>query len=81
MTLLTGFDVIAHLHLFLAAPRNCSNGDVRLVGGDTYQGHVEVCLNGYWISVCSSSQWGVSEASIVCRQLGHTDNGELLHVL
>ena len=62
---------------FPAAPRNCSNGDVRLVGGGTYQGNVEVCLNGYWISVCSSQQWRQSEANIVCRQLGYTGNGEL----
>ena len=45
------------------------HGDVRLVGGETsYEGIVEICLNGSWVLVCDSS-WNVQESIVVCRQL------------
>ena len=63
-------------------PANCSDGDVRLVDGSvTYEGRVEVCINQVWGTICSStsryynSYWGVSEAKVVCRQLGHQQPG------
>ena len=50
---------------------NCTDGDVRLVGGvSQYQGRVEVCLNRAWGTVCARSSWGSQEAKIVCRQIG-----------
>ena len=46
------------------------HGDVRLVGGETtYEGIVEICLNGSWVLVCDSSSWDVQESTVVCRQL------------
>ena len=50
---------------------NCTNGDVRLVGGvSQYQGRVEVCLNRAWGTVCAYSTWGSMEAKIICNQIG-----------
>ena len=50
---------------------NCTNGDIRLVNGDTqYEGRVEVCYGGNWGSVCPNS-WDSNEAKVVCRQLGY----------
>ena len=47
----------------------CAQGDVRLVGGETsYEGVVEVCFSGSWVSVCDS-RWNVNESTVVCRQL------------
>ena len=57
-----------HEHsVFLIDPTaNCTNGDVRLMGGATeFEGRVEVC------TVCSDRYWEDLEASVVCRQLGY----------
>ena len=55
---------------------NCTNGDVRLVGGQSqYEGHVEICFNGAWGSVCTNG-WDQPDAAVACRQVGHTSIGE-----
>ena len=62
---------------------NCSDGDVRLVGGAVeYEGLLEICVNGAWGAVCYgtssnlySNYWDVTDARVVCRQLGHQEYG------
>ena len=49
---------------------DCAHGDLHLVGGELEsEGRVEVCYKGGWYSVCGMDE---QEASVMCKQLGHT---------
>jgi len=50
-----------------------SAGSIRLFGGSTRRGIVEVFYDGRWGPVCSSS-WGSSDARVVCGELGFNRN-------
>ena len=65
-----------HLH-FITFPfsaqsvtaSNCSDGEVRLVGGANITlGVVEVCINNAWGTVCNT-RFGTDEAKVICKQL------------
>ena len=47
----------------------CTQGDIRLRGGTTTSGRVEICYNNVWGTVCDDS-WGSTDARVACRQLG-----------
>ena len=57
---------------YLISGKVCNETDVQLVGSRQTpgEGEVQICLNGSWGSVCDSN-WGYSEARVVCRQLGY----------
>ena len=62
---------------------NCTDGDVRLVGGSTeYEGRVEVCFNKAWGTICGRYYgWSSSDIRVVCRQLGHVGLGKIRELL
>ena len=54
----------------------CTEGDVRLAGGETVmEGKVEVCHNQTWWAV-SGSYWDYRDATVVCRHLHYPANCE-----
>ena len=61
---------------FLHSENNCSDGDLRLIGGlvDS-EGTVEMCQDGGWNSLCSSN-WGYQETLMVCEQLQLPTDGK-----
>jgi hypothetical protein len=50
----------------------CNQGSVRVSGGSSQQGRVEICINNNWGTVCDDG-WSTIDANIVCRQLGYSN--------
>ena len=49
----------------------CEKGAVRMVGGEGEgEGRVEVCVDGFWGTVCGVG-FDQKAATVICRQLGH----------
>ena len=53
----------------------CTQGAIRLQGGTTTQGRVEICNNNVWGTVCDDL-WGAADARVACRQLGLPSTSE-----
>lgn len=47
----------------------CSQGAVRLTGGNSSFGRVEVCFNASWTPLCQLNE---TVASVICRTLGYS---------
>ena len=61
--------------LLLLTTAGCTHGTVRLIGGAySFEGRVEVCVNGLWGSVCHDF-WSTTDAAVVCRQFGYSTYG------
>ncbi|XP_019858318.1 PREDICTED: deleted in malignant brain tumors 1 protein-like, partial [Amphimedon queenslandica] len=67
---------------------NCTEGEVRLVNGNTqYEGRVEICINRVWGTVCSRRDsirtwrysWDTLDSNVVCRQAGHIELGSVAY--
>ncbi|XP_019854525.1 PREDICTED: deleted in malignant brain tumors 1 protein-like [Amphimedon queenslandica] len=69
------YDATVYCQDILTPVANCTDGDVRLVGGSTeYEGRVEVCINRAWGTICRYG-WSTGDSNVVCRLLGHMGLG------
>uniref|UniRef100_A0A1X7ULL6 Deleted in malignant brain tumors 1 protein n=1 Tax=Amphimedon queenslandica TaxID=400682 RepID=A0A1X7ULL6_AMPQE len=61
-------------------PSNCSDGDIRLIGGrNKSEGNVQMCYYKAWSSICSHG-WGTTPANVICRELGYQSYGSTYYI-
>nr|CAI5867456.1 unnamed protein product [Callosobruchus analis] len=49
------------------------DGGIKLVGGrGEFEGNIEILHSGSWGAICDD-EWDITEAKIICRQLGYPD--------
>ena len=48
---------------------DCSDGDLRLVGGTVLSGRLEICINNAWGTVCDEG-FTADDAQVACNQIG-----------
>ena len=62
---------------FITVDSSYQEESIRLVGGDySWEGRVEIFYTGTW-SAISDTSWTSFDATVVCRQLKHSIEGEL----
>ena len=71
------WEITKHFYIYIA--KECNETEVRVRdGASVYDGIVEVCIGGVWVSVCDDDTWDLSDATVVCTQLGYGDGCELV---
>ena len=66
-----GCDIREELIIGCYEQSSCTSGDIRLRNGSSsMEGRVEICSQGVWGSVTTSS-WDSTDAQVVCKQLGY----------
>lgn len=55
---------------------NCEERTIRIQGGTSSRGRVEICFDGVWGTVCGADGWDLNDAAVACRQLGFQSAGK-----
>lgn len=65
------------IKIYFKGSESCnSEGVVRLVWGPgTWEGNIQICMNGLWGWVCQNA-FGTPDAQVICSQLGFTRQGK-----
>ena len=59
------------------SPAPCSDGEVRLVGGEKEtEGRVEVCFSKRWGTI-GGDGWTQTESNVICNDLGYEFTGKV----
>ena len=53
---------------------------IRLSNQDSKKGRIEICLNGYWGTVCSNG-WDERDALVACKQAGYQSLSKLIIII
>lgn len=77
MSLLVAIALLNYASLYTAP---CVDGAVQVIGDSGYNsfGRLEVCINSTWGTVCGQRGTHL-DASVVCRQLGFSPLGNIIH--
>ena len=72
----TAFGVHSCTHVEDAGVRctTCTQGSIRLQGGNATSGRVEICNSNEWGTVCDDL-WDTVDAQVACRYLGFETTG------
>ena len=74
--------ICCSIKIFFLGNNSCSpNYKVKLVGGQSSnEGTIQICYNGQWYSICSTTYVDRYFASTVCNQLGFVTSSCELYI-
>ena len=66
---------ILYIDIPLRGYTNCTDGQLRLVGGTELSGRIEICYNRVWYGVCTDDYNTYYEPGTICKGLGFSSQG------
>ena len=69
---------IHYIDIPLGGYINCTDGQLRLVGGTELSGRIEICYNRVWYGVCADNYNTYNKPGTICKGLGFSSQGTLL---
>ena len=70
---------ILYIDIPLSGYTNCTDGQLRLVGGTELSGRIEICYNRVWYGVCADNYYRYNKPAAICKGLGFSSLGTPLY--